>query len=64
MRAEQQRALVHGVQREAYAYAPFWRDRLDQAGVSPASVRSLGDLARLPLGDARPLQAKVAAVRG
>jgi len=49
MRAEQQRALVHGVQREAYAYAPFWRDRLDQAGVSPASVRSLGDLARLPL---------------
>src|SRR5437879_5446520 len=49
MRAEQQRALVHGVQREAYAYAPLWRDRLDQAGVSPASVRSLGDLARLPL---------------
>jgi phenylacetate-CoA ligase len=49
IRAEQQRALVHEVRREAYAYAPFWRDRLDQAGVSPASVRSLDDLARLPL---------------
>ena len=49
IRAEQQRALVHEIPHEAYAYAPFWRERFDQAGLSPASVRSLEDLARLPL---------------
>jgi len=49
IRAEQQRALVHEIRHEAYAYAPFWKERLDQAGVSPASVHGVDDLARLPL---------------
>ncbi|HMC52880.1 MAG TPA: hypothetical protein VKI64_08985, partial [Acidimicrobiales bacterium] len=49
IRAEQQRAFVHEVRHEAYAYAPFWRHLLDQAGVSPASLHGLEDLTRLPL---------------
>jgi phenylacetate-CoA ligase len=32
----------------AYGASPFYRAKLDAAGVTPAQVRTLGDLARLP----------------
>ena len=40
----------------AYAGSPFYRGRLDAAGVRPADVRSLDDLARLPLTTADDLK--------
>ncbi len=32
----------------AHARSPFWRKKLDAAGVKPGDIRSLGDLRRLP----------------
>ena len=31
-----------------YASSPFYRRKLDEAGIDPKSVRTLADLARLP----------------
>jgi len=36
------------VHREVYAYSPFYRARLDDAGLGPTGVRGQGDLFRLP----------------
>ena len=33
----------------AYAHAPAVRDRLDQAGVTPADIQSAADLAKIPV---------------
>ncbi|WP_051434859.1 phenylacetate--CoA ligase family protein [Desulfonatronum lacustre] len=40
----------------AYAGSPFYRERMDQAGVRPEDVRTLDDLHRLPFCDAGDLQ--------
>ncbi len=39
--------LQESVER-VYARVPFYRDKLERAGLSPASIESLADLARLP----------------
>ncbi len=41
----------------AYHNSPFYRERLDQAGVSPEMIRSLDDIRRLPFTTADDLQA-------
>ncbi len=41
----------------AHAGSPFYRRRLDEAGVGPDGIRSLDDLARLPLTTADDLRA-------
>lgn len=43
--------------RHAYAHSPFYRQRMDAAGVKPEDVRGLEDLHRLPFCDAGDLQA-------
>jgi len=35
--------------RRAFEGAPFWRSRLEAAGVGPDDVKTLDDLARMPL---------------
>ncbi|NSW87947.1 MAG: phenylacetate--CoA ligase family protein, partial [Syntrophobacteraceae bacterium] len=40
----------------AYNNSPFYRDRLDKAGTTPAAIRSLDDLRRLPFTSAEDLQ--------
>ncbi|MEW5746745.1 MAG: phenylacetate--CoA ligase [Nitrospirota bacterium] len=40
----------------AYAHSPFYRAKLDEAGISPADIRSLDDLARLPFTTADDLR--------
>ncbi len=40
----------------AYAGSPFYRKRLDEAGLKPSDVRSLEDLSRLPFTTAGDLQ--------
>jgi phenylacetate-CoA ligase len=40
----------------AYENVPFWRHRLDAAGVGPGDVRGLDDLSRLPIVTRRELQ--------
>ncbi|HOG17321.1 MAG: Phenylacetate-coenzyme A ligase [Syntrophaceae bacterium PtaU1.Bin231] len=42
--------------RHAYEGSPFYRKRLDDAGVAPGDIRSLGDLRRLPFVTAEDLQ--------
>lgn len=37
--------------RHAYAHTRFYRDRLDAAGVGPDEIRTLADLARIPILD-------------
>jgi phenylacetate-CoA ligase len=44
-RAERLRRLVG----HAYERVPFYRERFDRAGVTPADIRSLDDLPRLPV---------------
>lgn len=34
--------------RHAYANVPFYKQKLDEAGVSPEDIRSVGDLSKLP----------------
>lgn len=41
----------------AYHNSPFYRDRLDAAGVKPSRIRTLDDLKRLPFITAHDLQA-------
>jgi phenylacetate-CoA ligase len=41
----------------AYHHSPFYRQRLDAAGVTPEKIRSLDDLRRLPFTTADDLQA-------
>jgi phenylacetate-CoA ligase len=40
----------------AYSNSPFYRKRLQSAGVTPAQIRSLDDLRRLPMVTAQDLQ--------
>jgi phenylacetate-CoA ligase len=40
----------------AYANSPFYRERLDRAGVKPEEIRSLADLERLPFTTADDLR--------
>ncbi|MDA8126796.1 MAG: phenylacetate--CoA ligase [Deltaproteobacteria bacterium] len=42
--------------RHAYEGSPFYRKRLDEAGVTPAAIRSLDDLRRLPFVTAQDLR--------
>ena len=57
---EELRALqLKGLQwtvNHAYEGSPFYRKRLDEAGVKPAQIRSLDDLRRLPFTTAKDLQ--------
>ena len=45
---ELQDAKVRAVVGSAYERVPFWRRRLDAAGLAPGAVRGVADLARLP----------------
>ncbi len=47
LRAEQSRRLIDQVA-HLYARVPFYRRRLDAAGVTPADITSLDDLSKLP----------------
>lgn len=46
---ERQAAALAGICRHAAARSPFYRDRFREAGVDPAAVRHIDDLAALPL---------------
>lgn len=52
MQSERLRAMV----RYAHARSPFWREKLDRAGVSPVDVRGIDDLGRLPTCTKQELQ--------
>ncbi|HET6362729.1 MAG TPA: hypothetical protein VFH11_11840 [Gemmatimonadota bacterium] len=39
----------------AYAHLPFYRERFDRAGVRPADIRTLEDVARIPVTEKRDL---------
>jgi phenylacetate-CoA ligase len=56
LRRLQERKLRRVVE-HAYRTVPFYRERWDRAGVTPGSVRSLEDLARLPIVSKREMQA-------
>ena len=43
----QSKHLKHTVQR-VYERVPFYRQRLDEAGVSPEDIHGIGDITRLP----------------
>jgi len=43
-----QAAKLQTVVRAAHQHVPFWRKRLDAAGIDPAGVREVADLAALP----------------
>lgn len=43
-----QSARLTAMVRSAWERVPFWRDRLDRAGIDPAAVRGIADLAALP----------------
>ncbi len=47
--------------RYLYEYSPFYRRKLDAAGIAPADVRSLHDLPRLPLTTKEEMSLDVAA---
>jgi phenylacetate-CoA ligase len=56
---ELERLQLEGLQwtvRHAYEGSPLYRKRLDEAGVNPGSIRSLGDLRRLPFTTSKDLQ--------
>ncbi|MBA4357862.1 MAG: phenylacetate--CoA ligase, partial [Desulfovibrio sp.] len=42
----------------AYQGSPFYRRRLDEAGIHPGDIKHLSDLARLPFTTAHDLQAE------
>jgi len=44
LQLERLKALIHRV----YHQVPFYRTRLDEAGISPGSIRSLEDLTKIP----------------
>ncbi len=52
LQAERLRAMVHYV----YGATPFWRTKLDAAGLTPNDVRGLDDLALLPFSTKEELQ--------
>jgi phenylacetate-CoA ligase len=41
----------------AWEHAPFWRERMEQAGVAPTDFRSIEDIRRLPLLEKADLRA-------
>ena len=51
-REERLRALVA----HAYDRVPYYRERFTQAGVTPADIRSVADIVRLPVTEKRDLQ--------
>jgi phenylacetate-CoA ligase len=55
--AATQAAGLRWTVRHAYVNSPFYRQRLDEAGIRPEDVRGLDDLRLLPLSDARDLKA-------
>lgn len=55
--AETQAAGLRWTVNHAYAHSPFYRRRMDEAGVRPEDVRGLDDLRLLPFCDAGDLQA-------
>jgi phenylacetate-CoA ligase len=42
--------------KHAYNGSPFYRKRLDEAGIKPSHIRSLNDLSKLPFASAKDLQ--------
>lgn len=46
--SEQRHALRYHIANEVRAYSPWWRQRLDQAGISSHGIRRISDLGRLP----------------
>ncbi|HDQ40550.1 MAG TPA: phenylacetate--CoA ligase family protein [Desulfonatronum sp.] len=55
--AEMQAAGLRWTVGHAYEHSPFYRQRLDKAGIRPDDVRGLDDLRHLPFCDAKDLQA-------
>ena len=49
--ADLQSGLLRRLVRHAYRHTPYYRRRWDEAGVGPADIRDVRDLARLPLLD-------------
>ena len=47
MREMQSRRLADMIRR-CYEHVPFYRERLDQAGIAPQDIRSVDDLSKLP----------------
>lgn len=60
VRAMQGRRLVRQVG-HCYENTPFWRDKLQAAGITPADIRGLDDLPLLPFSTKAELQADQAA---
>ncbi|HUR28922.1 MAG TPA: AMP-binding protein [Planctomycetota bacterium] len=48
LRTLQDRAVARFVQQELHPFSPWYRKRLDEAGIDPRTIRGVGDLARLP----------------
>jgi phenylacetate-CoA ligase len=61
--AELQSVMLARLLRHAHAHSPFWRSRLDEAGVRPGERVGLADLARLPVLTRADLQEHFEAMR-
>lgn len=54
-----QRRRLRSIVRHAHRTVPFYREAMDERGLSPAAFREPGDLARLPLVDSRHVRLNV-----
>ena len=48
-RRQLQEPELEDVVRFAYDHAPAVRERMDQAGIAPQDVRTMGDLGKMPI---------------
>ncbi|MFQ5520696.1 MAG: phenylacetate--CoA ligase, partial [Candidatus Methylomirabilia bacterium] len=55
-REQLQLERLREVVRRVYQRVPFYRERLDAAGIRPESIRSLEDLRRLPITEKTDLR--------
>lgn len=56
--AEFQRDSIREIVRRAYERSPFYREKMDSAGVTPEDIRELEDLSRLPFTTKEELTGK------
>lgn len=58
-----QRRRLHRIVRHAWETVPFWRADFQERGMGPGDVRTLADLAALPILDSRDVRLRLAEFR-